>query len=40
MYVPDWATNALGAGNVIAAGAVTALQAWPNTIAPLSAPTG
>jgi hypothetical protein len=32
MYVPGWATNALGAGNVIAATAVTALQNWANTI--------
>lgn len=27
-YVPGWATNALAAGNVIAAGAVTALGNW------------
>jgi hypothetical protein len=32
MYVPGWATNALGAGNVIAAAAVTALSNWANTI--------
>lgn len=30
-YVPGFATNALGAGNVIAAAAVTALQNWANT---------
>src|SRR5215472_5189189 len=28
MYIPNWATNALGAGNVVAAGAVTALSNW------------
>jgi hypothetical protein len=33
MYFPGWATNALGTGNVIAAGAVTDYQAWLNTIA-------
>ena len=32
MYFPGWATNALGAGNVIAAAAVTALQNWANTV--------
>ena len=32
MFVPAWATNALGAGNVAAAAAVTALQNWANTI--------
>jgi|SRR5215471_16420604 len=32
VYVPGWATNSLGAGNVIAGGAVTALQNWANTI--------
>jgi hypothetical protein len=32
LYVPGWATNALGAGNVVAAGAITALNAWANTI--------
>ena len=31
-YIPGFATNALGAGNVIAAAAVTALQNWANTI--------
>lgn len=30
-YVPGWATNALGSGNVIAPAAVTALQNWANT---------
>lgn len=30
-YVPGWATNALGAGNVVAAAAVTALNAWAQT---------
>lgn len=33
IYVPGWATNALGAGNVAAAAAVTALNAWASTIA-------
>lgn len=33
MYVPGWATNALAAGNVIAAAAVTALNSWGGTIA-------
>jgi hypothetical protein len=28
MYVPGWATTALGAGNVIAAAAITALTNW------------
>jgi len=32
MYVPGWATNGLGAGNVIAAAAVTALNNWAGTI--------
>lgn len=32
IYIPSWATNALGAGNIIAAAAVTALQNWANTI--------
>lgn len=32
VYVPGWATNALGAGNVVAAAAITALQNWANTI--------
>jgi len=32
MYVPGFATNALGAGNVIAASAVTALTNWSNLI--------
>ena len=31
MYVPCWATNALGAGNVAAAAAVTALNNWTAT---------
>lgn len=30
MYVPNWATNALATGNVIAPAAVTALQNWAN----------
>lgn len=34
MFVPGWATNALGAGNVIAAAAVTALNNWAALIAP------
>jgi hypothetical protein len=33
VYVPGFASNALGAGNVIAAGAVTALQNWATIIA-------
>lgn len=32
MFVPGWATNALGTGNVVAAAAVTAYQNWLNTI--------
>lgn len=32
MFVPGWATNALGAGNVMAPAAVTALQNWAGTI--------
>jgi hypothetical protein len=32
VYVPGWATNSLGTGNIIAATAVTALQNWANTI--------
>lgn len=32
IFVPNFATNALGAGNIIAAGAMTALQAWASTI--------
>jgi hypothetical protein len=32
IYVPNFATNALGAGNVIAGAAVTALQNWAATI--------
>jgi len=31
-YVPGYATNALGAGNVIAAAAVTATQNWASTV--------
>jgi hypothetical protein len=32
-YVPGWASNAVGAGNVVAAAAVTALQNWAaNTV--------
>lgn len=30
-YIPGWATNALGAGNVVAAAAVTALGNWAAT---------
>ena len=33
MYVPGWATTASGAGNVVAAAAVTALNNWGGTIA-------
>jgi len=32
IYVPGWATTALGAGNTVAAAAVTALGAWANLI--------
>ena len=32
MYIPGWATNALGSDNVAAAAVVTALQTWANTI--------
>ena len=32
VYVPGWATNALGTGNVIAAACVTDINAWANTI--------
>lgn len=32
VYIPGWATNAMGAGNVVAAGAVTALNNWAQTI--------
>jgi len=31
-YIPGFATNSLGTGNIIAAAAVTALQNWANTI--------
>lgn len=40
LYFPLWATNALGAGNVASAGAVTALQNWVNTIASVFAGQG
>jgi len=33
MYVPGWASNALGSGNTVAAGAVTALNTWASIIA-------
>lgn len=33
MYIPGWATNALGTGNVAAPGAVTALQNWASIVA-------
>lgn len=32
MFVPGWATNALGAGNVLAGAGVTALGNWAGTI--------
>ena len=32
IYVPGWATNGLGSGNVIAAALVTDINAWANTI--------
>jgi hypothetical protein len=32
IYVPSFATNALGAGNVIAAACITDVNAWANTI--------
>jgi hypothetical protein len=34
MYMPGWATNALGAGGVVAAEAVAALQAWATSNIP------
>jgi len=40
MYVPGWATNALGTGNVIAAGAVTGLINWSSIIAGVLASQG
>jgi hypothetical protein len=33
VYLPGWATNALGTGNTVAAAAVTAYQNWLNTFA-------
>jgi hypothetical protein len=33
LYIPGWATNALGAGNIISPAAVTALTNWATTIA-------
>jgi hypothetical protein len=39
VYIPNWATNALGAGNVVLAAAVTALGAWA-TANLLTAPAG
>jgi hypothetical protein len=39
-YVPGWASNAVGTGNVIAAGAVTALQNWADTIPTVMASQG
>jgi len=32
LYVPGWASNAMGTGNIIASGAVTALQNWGGLI--------
>jgi hypothetical protein len=32
IYLPGWATNALGTGNVIAAACLTDINAWANTI--------
>lgn len=32
MYIPNWATNAIGTSGIIAPAAVTALQNWANTI--------
>lgn len=40
MFVPGYATNALGAGNIAAAGAVTATQTWFNGIATALAAQG
>lgn len=40
MYVPGWATNSLGAGNVAAAAAVTALNNWASIIAGVLAAQG
>lgn len=31
-YLPGWATNALGTGNVVAQAAITAYQNWCNTV--------
>jgi hypothetical protein len=40
-YVPGWATNAVGAGNVVAAAAVTALGNWSvNTVGPAISQAG
>jgi len=33
MYIPGWATTALGTGNVVSAGAVTAANNWSSIIA-------
>jgi hypothetical protein len=40
VFVPGWATNALGTGNVIAAGAMTDLNAWGSIIAGVLAAQG
>lgn len=32
IYIPGWASNAVGAGGVVVAGAVTALSTWANTL--------
>lgn len=40
MFVPGWATNALGAGNVASAAAVTALQNWGQVLSTALAAQG
>jgi hypothetical protein len=40
MFVPGWATNALGTGNVAAPAVVTALQNWSSTIRTVFAAEG
>lgn len=32
LYIPGFATNAMGAGNIVAAAAITAINNWANTI--------
>lgn len=40
LYIPGWATNALGAGNVAAAAVVTALNNWAGQLTPTLAAQG